>query len=334
MEYANLPTTPFCIAIASHISNINRMSYLQDCLRSLVNQSIPISIYLSISFANQEIREHALNCLYSDTTLILPEYLNIRVRDQKTSQMRHYFLLYHEIVQKHQWIMFCDDDDTYHPDRTSAFIQTIYAAGMQVVEANSGRDASLWQLKLAGLYENVSRVTHNTQRHEYWCYCIHISLLGRFFEVVEPAPGILDDRCCDVLLGEYLRRKSPEWIYATIEMSLYNYRVEENHDSVTGVIQSAQHKFTAQSSPPQIGDDNWLDYVLKWNDFVDENMPAFLHDTYLRTLVGCDLDTILRSEFLGNYVIMDYVDRKHVDRITELYTHVKQVCGQLYDLSL
>ena len=334
MQHANLPTAPFCVAIASHISNPVRVNYLQECLRSLISQSAPISIYLSISFANQEIREHALNCIYSDTSLILPEYLNIRVRDQPTSQMRHYLLLYNEIIQKHQWIMFCDDDDTYHPDRTAAFIQTIYAAGMQIEAANASRDVALWQLKLAGLYENVSRVTHNTQRHEYWCYCIHISLLGRFFEVVEPAPGILDDRCCDVLLGEYLRRKSPEWLYATIEMPLYNYRVAENHDSVTGVIQSAQHKYTAQSSPPPIGDDNWLDYVLKWNDFLHENMHVFLHDTYLRTLVGCDLDTILRSEFHGNYFILDYVDRKHVDRINELYTHVKQVCGELYDLGL
>jgi len=248
--------------------------------------------------------------------------------------MRHYFLLYHEIVEKHKWIMFCDDDDTYHRDRTAAFMQTIYAAGMQIDAANAIRSAELWQLKLAGLYENVSRVTHQTQRHEYWCYCIQVCLLGRFFEVIEPAAGILDDRCCDVFLGEYLRRKSPEWIYATIEMPLYNYRVVENHDSVTGVIQSAQHKFTTHTSPPTIGDDDWLDYVLKWNDFVDENMPAFLHDTYLRTLVGCDLDTILRSEFLGNYVILDYLDRKHIDKITELHTHVKQVCGELYDLGL
>ena len=52
MQDANLPTTPFCIAIASHISNPLRVNYLQECLRSLVNQSIHISIYLSISFGS------------------------------------------------------------------------------------------------------------------------------------------------------------------------------------------------------------------------------------------------------------------------------------------
>jgi hypothetical protein len=324
----------FCIAIASHISNKNRVPYLQECLLSLVTQSAPISIYLSISFASQEIREYTLNCLYADASITLPEYLNIRVRDQKTSQMRHYFLLHQEIAQKHDWIMFCDDDDTYHTDRTSQIIQTIDGARSQIDVINVSRNKALYQLQLAGLYENVSQTNHRVQRHEYWCYCINMDLLGRFFEVVEPAPGILDDRCCDVLLAEYLRRKSPEWIYVTIQATLYNYRVEENADSVTGFIQTNQHKYTIQTSPPPIGDDAWIDYVLQWNEFLHGNMHIFLHDTYLRTLVGCELDVILRTEFKDNYAILEYVDQKHVNMIIELYNHVRLVCGQLYDLGL
>jgi hypothetical protein len=334
MQYANPSTTPFCIAVASHISNIKRVPYLKECLMSLVSQSAPISIYLSISFASQDIREYTLNCLYSNASITLPEYLNIRVRDQKTSQMRHYFLLYQEIAQKHDWIMFCDDDDTYHADRTSRIMQSIHAACQQIDAMNVSRDNDLPPLHLAGLYENVSQTDHRTQRHEYWCYCIRMGLLGRFFDVVEPAPGILDDRCCDVLLAEYLRRKSPEWIYVTIQATLYNYRVEENADSVTGFIQTNQHKYTIQTSPPPIGDDAWIDYVLQWNEFLHGNMHIFLHDTYLRTLVGCELDVILRTEFKGNYAILEYVDQKHVNMINELYNHVRLVCGQLYDLGL
>ena len=109
------------------------------------------------------------------------------------------------------------------------------------------RDQALPPLQLAGIYENVSGITHHTQRHEYWCYCIQMALLERFFESVEPVPGVLDDRCCDVLLGEYLRRKSTEWIYVPINMALYNYRVEENADSVTGVIQQNQPRFAQHS---------------------------------------------------------------------------------------
>ena len=322
----------FCIAIASHISNINRIPYLQDCLRSLISQSSPISIYLSISFATNEIREETLNQIHNDT--MQSEHLNIRVREQKTSQMRHYFLLYAEINQKHKWVMFCDDDDTYHPERTQQFMQTIISTHTHIDSVNEVRDATLPTLKFAGLYENISQPTHHTKRHEYWCYCIRMDLLTHFFEKVEPTTDILDNRCCDVLFGEYLRRKSPEWMYATIEQPLYNYREEENNDSITGFIQTNQYKYTNQTSPPPMEDDNWLNYVLNWNDFLDDNIHIFLHDTYLRTLVGCDLDTILRTEFQNNYTILDYVDRKHVVQITELHERVKQVCGQIYDLGL
>lgn len=324
----------FCIAIASHISNPNRIAYLQECLQSLVSQSVPINIYLSISFATDAIRDLTLNRLYADASIICPDHLNIRVRDRPTSQMRHYWLLCQEIAQKHSWIMFCDDDDTYHVDRTATFIRVIATSLAQMATANAQRDPALPPLKLAGMYENNSGVTHHTQRHEYWCYCLDMGLLERFVESVEHVPGILDDKCCDVLLGEYLRRKSVDWLYATIDQSMYYYRVDENTESITGFIQTNQHIYTNQTRPPPIGDDAWLDYVLRWNDYLQKNMGIFLHDTYLRTLIGCDLDAILRAEFKENYAILDYVDQKHVLMITELYERVRLVCGRIYDVGL
>jgi hypothetical protein len=328
-----LNTKLFCIAVASHISNESRIPYLIECLTSLTTQTIPVEVYLSISCVNDEVKEKTLNSINNENK-ILNEYLNIRVREQKTSQMRHYFMLYQEIHQKHQWILFCDDDDTYHTYRTNLFIQTIQSIQPQLDTANEERDTTLPKLELAGVYENISQPTHHTKRHEYWCYCIRMDLLTRFFNVVEPTIGVLDDRCCDVLFAEYLRRKSPEWVYATINQPLYHYREDENHDSVTGFIQMNQHKYTNQTSPPPMDNDNWLSYVLTWNDYLKDNLHIFLHDTYLRTLVGCDLDTILRVEFQNNYFILDYVDQKHIMRITELHNHVKSVCTEIYDLGL
>ena len=328
-----LNTKLFCIAVASHISNESRIPYLIECLTSLTTQTIPVEVYLSISCVNDEVKEKTLNSINNENK-ILNEYLNIRVREQKTSQMRHYFMLYQEIHQKHQWILFCDDDDTYHTYRTNLFIQTIQSIQPQLDTANEERDTTLPKLELAGVYENISQPTHHTKRHEYWCYCIRMDLLTRFFNVVEPTIGVLDDRCCDVLFAEYLRRKSPEWVYATINQPLYHYREDENHDSVTGFIQMNQHKYTNQTSPPPLDDDNWLNYVLKWNDYLKDNIHIFLHDTYLRTLVGCDLDTILRAEFQNNYFILDYVDQKHIMRMTDLHNRVKRVCADIYDLGL
>ena len=327
----NPDAEPFCIAIASHISNINRIPYLQECLRSLVSQTVPITIYLSISFATPDIRDRSLTILYADVTSSFNEYLNIRVRDQKTPQMRHFFRLYPEIVKKHKWVMFCDDDDTYNLTRVERIVQTIRAAQTAVDNSN---ESSQPTNHLAGLYENVSNITHRSQRHEYWCYCVHIGILGRFFDVVEPVPGILDDRCCDVLFAEYLRRKSSTGLYATLPQTLYHYRVDENADSVTGFIQTNQHKYTNQTSPPPMGDDTWIDYVLQWNEYLHDHIHIFLHDTYLRTLIGCDLDAVLRTEFKNNYAILDYVDQKHVRRITDLHYRVKAVCNDLYEIGL
>ena len=328
-----LNTKQFCIAVASHISNESRIPYLIECLTSLTTQKVPVEVYLSISFVNDEVKEKTLNSINNENK-ILNEYLNIRVREQKTSQMRHYFMLYQEIHQKHQWILFCDDDDTYHKDRTNYFMQTTRTTELHIDTINETRDVTLPKLEFAGLYENIAQPTHHIKRHEYWCYCIRMDILTRFFNVVEPTIGVLDDRCCDVLFGEYLRRKSPDWIYATIEQPLYHYREDENDDSITGFIQMNQFKYTNQTSPPPMDDDNWLSYVLTWNDYLKDNLHIFLHDTYLRTLVGCDLDTILRAEFKNNYFILDYVEQKHIGRITELHNRVKRVCTEIYDLGL
>ena len=59
--------------------------------------------------------------------------------------------------------------------------------------------------------------------------------------------------------------------------------------------------------------------MLRWNDYLHDNLTIFMHDTYLRTLVGCDLETILKTEFKNNYAILDYVDQRHVHKITEIY---------------
>lgn len=327
-----ISSSQFCIAIASHISNVSRIPFLIETIESLINQSVQISIYLSISFSNDDIREQTLHTIANLTINSPTNLLNIRVRDEKTPQMRHFLLLLPEVAANHQWIMFCDDDDTYIPSRVEQIYNTICAVYEEVHDMNNknGDDA----IHLAGLYENVNSITHYTKRHEYWCYCVQVTLFEQFLDLVNPIPEIINDQCCDVLFGEYLRRKSTNWLYIQVPQPMYNYRVENNSDSVTGFIQTSQYKYTNQSSPPPLGDDTWLDYVLEWNEFLHANIHIFLHDTYLRALVGCDLDAILRSEFKDNYAILDYVDQVHIRRITDLYTKMRGVCDEIYDNKL
>ena len=86
----------FCIAIASHISNPNRIQYLIECLQSLINQTIQICVYLSISFETTEIRDIFLNSIKIESPKI-----SVFIREQKTPQMRHFYLLLNLLLNFH-----------------------------------------------------------------------------------------------------------------------------------------------------------------------------------------------------------------------------------------
>ena len=324
-----VPSSQFCIAIASHIREISRVSFLLETLTSLVNQSIKIPIYLSISFDNDAISTECLRMIKTNKEIEMNNnMLNIKVQKEITPQMRHYLLLLPELEIKHKWIMFCDDDDKYNINRVETIINTINA-----MEDIVNKDESI-KSNLAGIYENVSKKPHTVQRHEYWCYCVQIKLLKEFMDSIKLIPEVVNDRCCDVLFAEYLRRKSSKWVYIGIHEVMYNYRVDNNTDSVTGRIQSSQQKYANMTSPPPVGDNEWLDYVLNWNEYLYQNIDIFLHDTYLRTIVGFKLDAILQLEFRDNYKIIDYVDQTHIKRITDLYNKVRLVCDSIYDNKL
>jgi len=311
-----------CIVIASHISNQKRINYLVECLGSLVRQSVPISIYLSISFENETFK----NDLLSNINKNDPSYnkLNIRIRDQKTPQMRHISLLLPEIENKHNWVMFCDDDDTYEENRVEQIAKNIYTGDYQ--------STHMYQKKLAGLYESTFGKDHREHRHEYWCYCVNVDVMKTFYNRLNTNPDIIDNKCCDVLFAEYLRRLNTDYLFCRLDEKLYNYRVEDNSDSITGFIKGNQHKYVRLNNPPSIMDPSFSDYVVDWNDCLYENMDVYIHDVFLRTIVGCNLDYILRAEFRADYELLPFVDNCHVDKITEKHNYWRDTCNKLFDI--
>jgi len=310
----------FCIVIASHLSNTKRTGFLIECLESLLNQTLPISIYLSISFQTEEIKTAFLNT----TRLIeLCSRINLHIQDKKTPQMRHFYLLYPELQRNHKWVMFCDDDDTYEPNRVERIIQNIYSGDIHCRQMNK---------ILAGLYESTFGKDHREHRHEYWCYCVNIEMLGKFYDKLIDYPDIIDNKCCDVLFAEYLRRASPEHLYCQLNEKLYNYRIEQNSDSITGYIKGNQQRYTRFNQQPPITDINFADYVVDWNECLYENMEVYLHDIFLRTIVGCDLDYILRAEFRSDSELFGFVDSCHLEKIKTNHEYWRSVCNKLFDI--
>jgi len=329
----SISTNSFCILIGSHISNPKRINYLMECLLSLVRQTLPIAVHLSISFATPELKDQTIASVMSNQELKSAKRITIHIKGSKTPQMRHIEYLVNELSGVHEWFMFIDDDDTYEPNRALHFANIIAKGLQEIGDHNHSNPHDPKQL--VGLYESTFGKEHREQRHEYWCYCVHIQMLVDFYAKLSKYPDIIDDRCCDVLFGEYLRRSGPNKLFARVTEHYYNYRVENNSDSITGFIKSNQHKYTnLEPAPPRERVQEWAEYAIYWNQYLYENIDVYIHDTYLRTLVGCNIDYILHAEFMANYDLIEFVDKCHVQKITEYHHRLRAICNELYDIPL
>jgi len=323
-----------CIIIASHISNHNRIPYLMECLNSLRLQSVPIAIYLSISFETVELRRSFTQIMQTEQNQQnLKDFIHVFIREQKTPQMRHIQLVHSEMSPEHQWILFCDDDDTYDVKRVEKFAEKI--AQYYNNHNNHNKNHNKHNPLLTGLYESTFGKNHREHRHEFWCYCVNRAILGRFLDSLQKYPDVLENKCCDVLFAEFLRRSNPETCeFIQIVDPLYNYRVDNNSDSVTGFIQMNQPKYRNITNPPPMDHESWADYVVNWDNYLNDNLNVYLHDTYLRTLVGVPFEDILNAEFKANRPLLEFVDKSHLIKIREQFDRVYKVCNEIYDIPL
>jgi len=312
----------YCIFVASHISNKERIPYLTECIGSLINQRMRVYVYISISVSSQDVFDNVLIAIKAFVASC--DFLNICLQNEKTSQMKHYNYLLDTFGKNHKWILFCDDDDTYHIERTSHFAQCITKATEDL------RDSDLI---LGGVYESVDE-NHKKRRQEYWSYMVSIDILNDFYKIVKEEPDIINHKCCDVLFAEYLRRKNNNIVFVQIKDHYYNYRIEDNSNSVTAFIKSKQDLYTLNSKPPNKESDEWSGYVKNWERFVNNNIEIFLHDTFLKTIVGYDIHKIYETEFLDNYVLIDSIKNEPLDRIYSKYSYIRSVCEKLYDVQI
>lgn len=313
----------FCIFVASHITKQERIPLLVECLESLINQKMSITIYVSISFDNEVLMKEAFKNITENQCTKNCAFLNILVRENKCSQMHHFEMLCKEMDNCHKWIMFCDDDDKYLPDRT-------FKIGEQIVLHEDYVKNSL--LSVAGVYESTFEKDHREHGHEYWNYCIRKDILTHFFQKIEKNINIIDHPCCDVLLSAYLRRKDNKWLFGRLKEKQYVYRENNNDESITHFITSQQNKYTNTSTPPVKDSNEWDKYISDFNDFLNENMHAFMHDLFVLSIGNIEFDAFLKREFLANYEILNYVDQEHIQKLKENHKKWTTIFQSMYEI--
>ena len=311
------------VLIASHIFNKKRIHFLMESIKSILSQTQKTKAYISISFDTPELKEEfTKSCICSDEiTYILQEH--------KTPQMRHYKILCDTLIEKEgplTWVLFCDDDDTYVPTRVETFLNKINHNTNAL--SISGNDP----INFVGIYE--AKENHRSMRHEYWCYCIRFSILQKFYSRIDAFPDVIDHKCCDILFAEYIRRLSFDNLFDNIETPMYNYRRgDDNMDSITGFITQEESKIH-KSNPPPITDIAIIDYLLKWNEYLNKNLHYYLHDTFVRTVMGTSFNKIVQSEFLRDYPYIDFIDMIHTEKMLNIHTMVKEACNKSFDIPI
>jgi hypothetical protein len=108
---------------ASHIDNIQRLSYFNYMIESWDCQKHKVKLYVSMS-----VETKLYETVIENNKKLLLKYdklLYIFIHKNKKSQFQHYKWLTNKLNTKDAWIMFTDDDDIWHPYRTSNFNEAI-----------------------------------------------------------------------------------------------------------------------------------------------------------------------------------------------------------------
>jgi sulfur relay (sulfurtransferase) DsrF/TusC family protein len=331
----NVPKKPVVI-IGSHISKIKRIHFFTECIFSLIKQTNPVDIYISASFETptlEEVFETAILQSNMVETFRSFHILQCYIHQEKTPQMRHIEYICSQLRQQNpapEWVLFCDDDDTFEEHRVEKFMHRI-ADCEEELAANS-----IDLHRFVGVYEQHDfGENHRQTRHEYWCYCIRLTLLTEFIDKLQPWQDVLENKCCDIVLGEFLRRRNETDLFSCLtDTKLYNYRRHDNEDSVTGTITSKKDIKLRKAEPPSMDDIRIVDYIIEFHKYLEENIYIYIHDTFLRTVAGNKFDEILQFEFMADCPLLEYVDESHVAKMRSLYDRLRTMCDAVYDEKL
>jgi len=307
-----------CVIVPSHINNINRTKSLMCCLQSLVNQTRKIQIYLSISFET-DLDKTLFNKLIEKNNLLNNIFICIIYQERQTSQFRHIDKVVDIIKDIYEYVMFCDDDDTYEINRVEKF----------TILLEHGRNNCPKDKIFVGAYErDLQKGSHSSSFYEYWSYCVNIEFIINFMNIIKMNnyDYYINNKMCDVLFATYLRCLNDTHLFISIYEKLYNYN--RNEYSITNKI-SKQNEINKKIIPTNVY--NFEIFIQGLNDFLEEKMESFKNNIFVKySMRKVSFENIL-NELLGkNYKYKDQINKKILEKIKFEYDNIKYLCDILY----
>lgn len=172
------------VIIPTHIHYKDQTERLRNCLISLYHQTILVDIIISVSCENNMYEKKFINMMRHFPTV---QYYLMKNRFY---QMEHILNLL-PYVQKYTLVMFCDDDDTYDPDRA----KVLFNAYLWAIDKKS-----VIGVKEIGINEYSSNI------QEYYSYAIKPKYLNLFFHRFGKHLDLLKHKFADLYLRNFLRR--------------------------------------------------------------------------------------------------------------------------------
>lgn len=228
-KMAYQPAMKTAVLIPSHINYSDQIERFDRCLNSLCSQTIIPDIFVSVSFGND-----IYKCEFSTLIRKYPT-VKFKLSAVQKFQMEHLKIL-SVLVTNYDLIMFCDDDDTYLPNRVEIFIDT-YREGSVHTDKEFGGVRECTVKEMYG-FDSM----RGSSFPEYWAYGISPKLLIEFFERMRGYEDLMAHKFADTYLRHYLRRtKGRNLMFATLLPSdsgdtLYQYTID-NPNSIC-----ARHK--------------------------------------------------------------------------------------------
>jgi hypothetical protein len=307
-----------CIIIPSHIQNISRTKLLMISLQSLINQSVKIPIYMSISFETTLSKSLFEKCMVKYNLCDI-DILHIVYQIDKTSQFRHIENIINIIKDKFKFVLFCDDDDTYNNMRVEKFMFMV----------NQGYKNCPKDKKLTGFYERQNNESHCEKFYEYWSYCVNIDIIINFFNIIKKNnyDYYIDNKFCDILFSTFLRRLDNTHWFCSINETLYNYNDNENNKySITNIITNKNSEIQESFKCT-----NFNTYIKSLNNDIETNIININNNVFIiYSMYKSSLKYILKHILKNHYKYIDNIDKRLLNKIKVEYNNIKNMCSFLY----